>query len=183
MANDSSARILKNKRATRLSCCGKWESLVNGTRSVVSLGFPWGKPGNLKQCILLFHLTKWYVGKLHCLFRFVTSADLFERQFIHCNSALKTGVHWYLDNLRKGTLSSGPQDVSHRSRVLHSSRWKVQFPGGHDSPHGTDLEQQSKVHHCSHLRFPSCHTKAVKQKSLLCLPKKANLTEIRPQQR
>lgn len=116
----------------------------------------------------------------------MTSADLFERQFLHCNSALKTSVHWYLENLRKWTLSSGPREVPHSSRDLHSCRGKAQFPGGHDPPHGTDLEQKSKVHHCSHWSFPSCcDTQKLKDraKSLLCFPKKANLTEIRPQQR
>lgn len=50
MANDSSANTLKKKKVIRLSSCGhgEWEGLVNETTSVVSLGFPGGKLGNLK---------------------------------------------------------------------------------------------------------------------------------------
>lgn len=125
---------LKKKKVMTLSSCGyrEWEGLVNETTSVVFLGFPWEKLGNLKQCILVFYLIKLYVRTPLHSFRFVTRADLFKRQLLHCKSALKTGVHWYLENLRKWTLSSGPQDVPHSSRDLHSCRWTVQFPGGHD---------------------------------------------------
>lgn len=123
------------------------------------------------------------------LWNFIVHLDLWPEQIFSkgsfCNSALKIGVHWYLENLRKWTLSTGLR-IPPSSRDLHSCRWKVQFPGGQDPHHGTDLEQKSKVRHCSHQSFPSSSATQKlwnRTKSWLCLPEKANLTEIRPQQR